>query len=97
MFTVYQGLTSGIERGRWKDQRPPARDILVDLSWHLTNFFAGGIAGLSFTATVLPMYRGLQANPLMTHKAFPILSKTFLKTGTMFALSSMLFTSLYTL
>jgi hypothetical protein len=89
-FTVYEGLTRGITKARWASEPlpPPPSVILADWSWHLSNFFAGGISGLAFRAATLPLYRGLYENPLLTPRGAPLLGATFLQMGLAMAAGS---------
>ena len=88
LFTVYQGLVSGIDKGRWIHVRPTDAHILADPSWHFTNFFAGGISGLAYRAATLPMFRGLHENPIVTRAGIRLLGSTFMGVGAVMASSS---------
>ena len=82
MFTVYEGLTQGIHKARWmKTGRPASSAILVDPTWHVSNFLAGGIAGVAYRAASFPLYKGLEENPLTTQVGARLLVSTFLQVG----------------
>jgi hypothetical protein len=82
MFTVYEGLTQGIDKARWmKSGRPTSSTILMDPTWHLSNFFAGGISGIAYRAASFPLYKGLEENPLTTKVGARLLASTFLQVG----------------
>ncbi|KNC97896.1 uncharacterized protein SPPG_06887 [Spizellomyces punctatus DAOM BR117] len=85
-FAVAEGLRTGIYKARLVDasrtgsQLPPRSE---DPQWHLTNFFAGGVAGLAYRAATLPFFKGPLENPLLTKSGVGILIGTFVAMGSL--------------
>jgi hypothetical protein len=77
-FLIYQGLVTGVRKGMstqvWDHS---------NWKWHVTNFLAGGTAGLGYRVATATLYRGLEANPLISRPM--LVANTFLVMGTMFA------------
>ncbi|KAJ3189223.1 hypothetical protein HDU85_002848 [Gaertneriomyces sp. JEL0708] len=86
-FAVSEGLRTGIYKARLTEAErkgvplPPRED---DAQWHLTNFLAGGVAGMAYRAATLPFFKGIE-NPLLTKSGVGILAGTFIAMGTMMA------------
>jgi hypothetical protein len=87
LFTVYEGLVTGIDKSRRKTISHQPFDKLQDPSWHFTHFLAGGVSGLAYRAATLPLYKGVHDNPLLTNYGPKLMASTFLQTG--FVLASL--------
>lgn len=87
-FTVYEGLTRGVTNARWPSSQPSPQETLSDWSWHVSNFLAGGVSGLALRAATVPLYRGVQENPLLTPRGAVLLGSSFVQMGLAMAIGS---------
>ncbi|KAI8816409.1 uncharacterized protein EV422DRAFT_291303 [Fimicolochytrium jonesii] len=82
---AFQSATQNGPPPHIRSLAPTAADLLPprqnDPTWHLTNFFAGGVAGLAYRAATLPFYAGPVENPLLAKGGLGILAGTFVAMG----------------
>ncbi|KAJ3297379.1 hypothetical protein HK104_000549 [Borealophlyctis nickersoniae] len=75
-YTVYKGLSTGVNKARRQTSRADAeqmkgKGVLEDFRWHFTNFFAGGVGGLTYRAATFPLYESPVENPLFLKESGP--------------------------
>lgn len=80
-FLIYQGLSTGVSKGMDSETWNHS-----NWKWNVTNFLAGGTAGLGYRVATSTLYRGLEVNPLIARPM--LIANTFFTMGTVFAVCS---------